>query len=190
MSSPAEKKGKGKAPTGDYPQDKRLPAMGQSLVKHEGASSTSHRGATSLQDMYPMDTYYSRFMAINEKYMSQLSGKEIIHSKDKMTIMGTDYSKFSLKARAILKSATANLPSDLQNRILKSEAINESRDLWYEHFKILVTTTFPNTDDSDDMDNILAQAEWEDYFGSSTRVYENKHPFPGLLIKRGVSYNN
>ena len=32
------------------------------------------------------------------------------------------------------------------------------------------------------MDNILAQAEWEDYFGSSTRVYENKHPFPGLLI--------
>ena len=190
MSSPAEKKGKGKVPARDYPQNKRLPAIGQSLAKHEGASSTSHRGATSLQDMYPMDTYFSRFMAINEKYISQLSGKEIIHSKDKMTIMGTDYSKFSLKARAILKSATANLPSDLQNRILKSEAINESRDLWYEHFKILVTTTFPNTDDSDDMDNILAQAEWEDYFGSSTRVYENKHPFPGLLIKRGVSYNN
>ena len=32
------------------------------------------------------------------------------------------------------------------------------------------------------MDNILAQSEWEDYFGNSTRVYENKHPFPGLLI--------
>ena len=60
--------------------------------------------------------------------------------------------------------------------------MNESRNLWYEHFKVLVTTTFPNPDDSDDMDNILAQAEWEDYFGSSTRVYENKHPFPGLLI--------
>ena len=60
--------------------------------------------------------------------------------------------------------------------------MNESRNLWYEHFKILVTTTIPNPDDSDDMDNILAQAEWEDYFGSSTRVYENKHPFPGLLI--------
>ena len=67
------------------------------------------------------------------------------------------------------------MPSDLQNHILKSEAINESRNQWYEHFKILVTTTFPNPDDSDDMDNILAQAEWEDYFGSSTRVYENKH---------------
>ena len=60
--------------------------------------------------------------------------------------------------------------------------MNESRNLWYEHFKVVVTTTFPNPDDSDDMDNILAQAEWEDYFGSSTRVYENKHPFPGLLI--------
>ena len=88
---------------------------------------------------------------------SQLSGKEIIHSMDKRTIMGTDYSKFSLKARAILKSATANLPSDLQNHILKSKAINESRNLWYEYFKVLVTHTIPNPDDSDsdDMDNIL-----------------------------------
>ena len=93
--------------------------MGQSFAKHEGASSTSHRGATSLQDMYPeMDTYFSRFTAINERYTSLLSGREDIHSMDKTTIMGTDYSKFSLKARAILKSATANLPSDLQNRIL------------------------------------------------------------------------
>ena len=183
MSSPAEKKGKGKVPARDYPHDKRLPAMGQSFEKHEGASSTSHRGAASLQSMYPeMDTYFSRFTAINERYTSLLSGKEDIHSKDKVTIMGTDYSKFSLKTRTILKDATANLPSDLQNHILKSKAINESRNLWYEHFKILVTTTFPNPDDSDDMDNILAQAEWEDYFGSSTRVYENKHPFPGLLI--------
>ena len=139
MSSPAEKKGKGKTPNRDYPQDKRLPAMGQSLVKHEGAPSTSHRRAISLQDMYPMDTYYTRFMAINQKYISLLSGKEDIHSMDKVTIMGTDYSKFSLKARKILKSATANLPSDLQNRILKSEVMNESRDLWYDHFRVLVT---------------------------------------------------
>ena len=65
MSSPAEKKGKGKAPARDNPQDKRLPAMGQSFEKHEGASSTSHRGATSLQPMYPeMVTYSSSFMAI------------------------------------------------------------------------------------------------------------------------------
>ena len=37
MTSPAEKKGKGKVPVRDYPQDKRLPATGQSFVKHEGA---------------------------------------------------------------------------------------------------------------------------------------------------------
>ena len=62
MSSPAEKKGKGKAPARDYPQNERLPAMGQSFEKHEGASSTSHRGATSLQPMYPeMVTYSSGF---------------------------------------------------------------------------------------------------------------------------------
>ena len=41
MSSPAEKKNKGKVPARDYPQDKRLPAMGQSFEKHEGASSTA-----------------------------------------------------------------------------------------------------------------------------------------------------
>ena len=65
MSSPAEKKGKGKVPARDYPQNKRLPAMRQSFEKHEGASSTSHRGATSLQPMYPeMVTYSSAFMAI------------------------------------------------------------------------------------------------------------------------------
>ena len=104
MSSPAEKKGKGKAPARDYPQDKRLPAMGQSFEKHEGVSSTSHRGATSLQTMYlEMVTYSSSLMAINKNLTSQLFGKEIIHSMDKMTIMGTDYSKFSLKARTILK---------------------------------------------------------------------------------------
>ena len=78
MSSPAEKKGKGKVPARDYPQNKRLPAMGQSSVKREGASSTSHRGATSLQTMYPeMDTYSSRFMAINEKLTSKLQLLEI-----------------------------------------------------------------------------------------------------------------
>ena len=65
MSSPAEKKGKGKVPARDYPQNKRLPAMGQSFEQYEGASSTSHRGATSLQTMYPeMVTYSSGFMVI------------------------------------------------------------------------------------------------------------------------------
>ena len=76
MSSPAGKKDKGKVPARDYSQDKRLPAMGQSFAKHEGAFSTSHRGATSLQIMYPeMDTYYTRYMAVNQRYISLLSGK-------------------------------------------------------------------------------------------------------------------
>ena len=145
--------------------------------------------------MYPMDTYFSRFMAINKKLTSQLSGKENIHSMDKMTIMGTDYSKFSLKARTILKDATANLPSDLQNRILKSEAINESRNLWYEHFKILVTTTFPNPDDSDDMDNILApeytktsipsQDSWSTIMMRQTKTKEIQPVFRRLFLKLG-----
>ena len=75
MSSPTEKKGKGKVPARDYPQDKRLPTAGQSFEKHEGASSTSHRGATSFQNMYPeMVTYSSGFMAINKNLTSQLSG--------------------------------------------------------------------------------------------------------------------
>ena len=65
MSSPKEKNDKGKAPARDCPQDIRLPAMGQSFKKHEGASSTSHTGATSLQPMYPeMVTYSSAFMTI------------------------------------------------------------------------------------------------------------------------------
>ena len=32
----------------------------------------------------------------NDPYLSQLSGKEDVHSKDKMTIMGTDYARLSL----------------------------------------------------------------------------------------------
>ena len=29
---------------------------------------------------------------------------------------------------------------------------------------------------------IFLQIEWEEHFGSTLRVYEKKHPFPGLLI--------
>ncbi|KAL0011285.1 hypothetical protein SO802_006393 [Lithocarpus litseifolius] len=57
-----------------------------------------------------------------------------------------------------------------------------SFDLWYKYFKKLVTATSPNPDDLDVSDNIFIQPDWEEHFGSSLRVYENKHPFPGLLI--------
>ena len=33
---------------------------------------------------------------------------------DRMTIMGTDYAKLSLKTQATLRSVVANLPTDIQ----------------------------------------------------------------------------
>ena len=69
-------------------------------------------------------------MVINEKLTSQLSGKENIHSMDKMTIMGTNYARLSLKTQATLRSAVANLPFDIQVRILESKAMSESHDQW------------------------------------------------------------
>ena len=58
----------------------------------------------------------------------------------------------------------------------------KSSDLWFEHFKILVTTVIPNPANSNDFSDILQQADWKEHFGSSFRVYEKKHPFPGLLV--------
>ena len=52
----------------------------------------------------------------------------------------------------------------------------------FEHFKILVTTVIPDPANSDDVSDILQQANWKEHFGSSFRVYEKKHPFPGLLV--------
>ena len=102
---------------------------------------------------------------------------------DKMTIMGTDYARFSLKTQASLRSAVANLPSDIRNRILWSKAMTESYDQWFAYFKILVTTHFPvYGEDSDDTDDIFLYTNWGDYFGCSLRVYEKKHPFPGLIV--------
>ena len=49
----------------------------------------------------------------NDPYLSQLFGKEDIHSKDKMTITGTDYARLSLKTQSMVRSAVANLPTDI-----------------------------------------------------------------------------
>ena len=118
----------------------------------------------------------------NEPYTSQLFGKEEIHSMDKMTIMGTDYARLSLKTQSLLRSAVANLPTEIQYSILESKAMFGSFDLWYKYFKKLVKATIPDPDELDDGDNVFIQLDWEEYFGSSLRVYEKKHPFPGLLI--------
>ena len=58
----------------------------------------------------------------------------------------------------------------------------KSFDLWYKYFKELVIATIPNPDDLDESDNVFIQLDQEEHFGSSLRVYEKKHPFPGLLV--------
>ena len=82
----------------------------------------------------------------------------------------------------MIRSAFANLPSDIQSCILRSKAMFRSFDLWFKRFKKLVTTTFPDPDELVEGDNVFVQLDWEEYFRSTLRVYEKKHPFPGLLI--------
>ena len=64
-----------------------------------------------------------------DPYTIQLFGKKEIHSMDKMTIMGTDYAKLSLKTQSLLRSVVTNLPIDIQFRILRSKAMSRSFDL-------------------------------------------------------------
>ena len=96
--------------------------------------------------------------------------------------MGTDYASLSLKTQSLLRSAIANLPAEIQFCILESKAMFRSFDLQFEYLKTLVTTAIPDPANSDDLSDILKQADWEDHFRSSLRVYEKKHPFPGLLV--------
>ena len=96
--------------------------------------------------------------------------------------MGTDYARLSLKTQSMVRSAFASLPSDIQSRILRSKAMFRSFDLWFKCFKKLVTATIPDPDELDEGDNVFIQLDWEEHFGSTLRVYEKKHPFPGLLI--------
>ena len=60
---------------------------------------------------------------------------------DKMTIMGTDYARLSLKTQSLLRNVVANLPTDIQFRILESKAMFGSLDLWFKYFEKLVTAT-------------------------------------------------
>ena len=57
-----------------------------------------------------------------------------------------------------------------------------SFDPQIEYFKILITIVAPDPTNSDDLSDIQDQANWEEHFGSSLRVYEKKHLFPSLLI--------
>ena len=88
-------------------------------------------------------------------YINQLSGKEEIHSMDKKTIMDTDYARLSLKTQSLLRSVVANLPTDIQFRILESEAMFRSFNLWFKYFKKLVTATILDPDELDEFDNVF-----------------------------------
>ncbi|KAK9994918.1 hypothetical protein SO802_024621 [Lithocarpus litseifolius] len=132
---------------------------------------------------FPQNEAFASHSIQHDHYTSQLFGKEEIHSTDKMTLMGTDYAKLSLKTQFSLRCVVANLPSDIHKSILESKAMFRSFDLWYEYFKKLVTASIPDPDELDIDDNVFIQLDWEEYFGKSSRVYERKiHPFPGLLI--------
>ena len=115
-------------------------------------------------------------------YISQLFGKEEIHSMDKRTIMGINYARLGFKTQSLLRSAIANLPTDIQFCILESKVMFRSFDLWYKYFKKLVIAIIPDPDELDESDNVFVQLDWEVHFGSSLWVYEKKHPFCGLLI--------
>ena len=73
MSSPAERKGKGKVPAWDCPQDKRLPAMGQSFGKHEGASKLpkAHEVMLGLTD----------WLSSSSEGLSSLFSYEVFHDR-------------------------------------------------------------------------------------------------------------
>ncbi|KAL0001510.1 hypothetical protein SO802_015291 [Lithocarpus litseifolius] len=209
MTSSAEKRNKGKALIQGYPQDKRL--LEQSFVMHDGevlskelqfndgaytdlpysiktildnlhsAYTVKHHGLFQ-RTLKALEIHLVNLEARNEAITSLLSGKKEIRSKDKTVKMGTDYARLSLKTQASLRSAVANLPTEIQVSILGSKVMFESIDQWFQQFKILVTTPYPGPDNSDDTRDIFVQATWEEYFGCSLRVYEKEHPFPSLLI--------
>ena len=148
------------------------------IVILEGFSS--HGKLQCLSQFYIVDSVISMLFYMS---MSAILHKVLlILLMDKITIMGTDYTRLSLKTQSLLRSAIANLPTNIQFRILRSKAMSKSFDLWFEYFKILVTTTIPDPANSDDISDILEQADLEDHFGSSLRVYERKHLFLVLLV--------
>ena len=61
--------------------------------------------------------------------------------------------------------------------------MTESCDQWFRHFEIMVTTHFQVLgEDADAIDTASILETWNQHFGSSHRVYEKHHPFPGLIV--------
>ncbi|KAK9998125.1 hypothetical protein SO802_017728 [Lithocarpus litseifolius] len=130
-------------------------------------SSHTHKSELVNQP-FPHNEAFASLPINHDHYTGQLFGKEEIHSMDKMTLMGTDYAKLSLKTQFGLRCAVGNLPSDIQKSILESKAMFRSFDLWYEYFKKLVTASIPDPDELDVDDNVFIKLDWEEYFGKSS----------------------
>ena len=61
--------------------------------------------------------------------------------------------------------------------------MTESSDQWFRHLEVMVTIHFPVLGQGANTIDIASILEtWNKYFGSSHRVYERQHPFPGLII--------
>ena len=105
---------------------------------------TSHHANLVSENKAFESHLVSHLNITNDPYTSQLFGKEEIHSMDTKTIMGTDYAGLSLKTQSLLRSAIANLPTEIQSSIFESKAMFKYFDLWYKYFKKLVTAIIPD----------------------------------------------
>ena len=68
--------------------------------------------------------------------------------------MDTDYARLSFEIHSLLRSVIANLPTEVQFCIYEIKAMFRSFDLWYEYFKILITTALPDPANLDDLSDI------------------------------------
>jgi len=105
-----------------------LPYSIKFILDNLQAAFTLDKNSLFQRTLKALEIHLVNLEARNDAITSQLFDKKDIHSMDKMTIMGTDYAKFSLKAQTILRSAMANLPPEVQTSILGYKTMFESFD--------------------------------------------------------------
>ena len=128
-----------------------LTAQNEAYISHRNNLAPENNFVSENNHVAENEALRSRLKA----HISQLFGKEEIHSMDNETIMCIDYARLSLKTQSLLRSVVANLPTDIQLRILRSKAMYRSVDLWFKYFKKLVTATIPDPDELDEGDNVF-----------------------------------
>ena len=78
-----------------------LPDSIKFILDNLHATFTLNHHTLFQKTLQALEIHLVNTTTINEAYISQLFGKEDIHSKDKMTIMGTDYARLSLKTQSL-----------------------------------------------------------------------------------------